>query len=184
MNFLSDIFLFVKNIIFIEFFKKVFFGGFFRKITTFVVAVTLFPMIMYILEVDEKPLWTQNKIHYVADTLTVNVAKNIITTKSKTTKELRYKAIDAIKDEIYKKALKQIKISYEWDTFDEKLKSDVISLLKDEIKNLNVKDIKQQDIFEESSKVYVLYSLENEYIITYLQDIYEKINDKILIVKP
>lgn len=173
MGIIETIITFVKNIMIIELLKKLIFGSFIRKIFSFFIAITVIPIVLYILELDEKPKWTENKVHYVSSTLTVSV-------KGTPNDDMKYFASNTMKDEIYKKALKQIKISYDFETLDSATKVKLIKLLKVEIDRIVFSNIKLQDSYKNDTDSYVLYSLRGEYILAILQKIYININTSML----
>ena len=162
---------------FFELLKRLLFEKFFKKFFAFIAAITIIPLAIYILELDKVPQWTQNKIYYVGTTLTVSVNGLLNEDEISSKKELKYLALELIKNEIYKKALKQIKISYEWETLDSQTKIKIDKFLKKEIYKTTLTNVQLQDTYKKDNKIYTLYSLKDEYILQILQDIYAKVND-------
>lgn len=163
--------------------KKVLAENVIRKILGFLFVIGIVPFLIIIYGLDEKPNWIEKEKHHLKNSyaLTIKAPLELMDTQN-SVKLLESKATTKFIKEIYDRALKQIKISYDWDNLDEPTKKLVIKNLNLFLSTYNFDFIKKQAIYEDklNFEIYGLYSVDNADIDVTLQNLYEKINQKIL----
>ena len=141
------------------------------------------PFLIIIYGLDEKPDWIEKKHHDLKHSYALTIAAPLeLMDKEKSIEMLETKAKTTFIKEIYDRALKQIRISYDWSNLDEETKKIVIDSLNISLSTYNFGFIKKQAIYEDklNFEIYGLYSASNADIDATLQDIYEKVNNKVL----
>ena len=167
----------------IDFFKTLIAERIVIKIVGFIFAIGIIPVMIFVYGLGEEPSWVKKERHYLKHSYALTVQAPLkMFDLQKSIQELQRKAQIEFKKEIYNRALKQMKISYEWDIVEEKIQKVIIHTLDDELKRMDLKNIQEQSIYEDNLqfKIYGLYSIKNAVIDTILQDIYEKVNFKMM----
>jgi len=167
----------------IDFFKNLIAERIVIKIFGFIFAIGIIPIMIFLYGLDEEPSWVQENKHYLKYDYAITIKAPLKLFNLKLSKQtLQTKAKKEFKQEIYNRALKQIKKSYSFDTLDTKIQRILTPVLDKEIKALNLTSIKEESIYEDNLhfEIYGLYSMKSAEIDTILQGIYTNINNKML----
>ena len=170
----------------INFFKTLIAERIVIKIVGFIFAIGIIPVMVFVYGLGEEPSWVKEEKHYLKHNYALTIQAPLkIFDLQKSTQELQNNAQIKFKKEIYNRALKQIKISYEWDTLEVKTQKIILQTLDNALKRMNLKNIQEQSIYEDNLqfKIYGLYSMKKALIDTLLQSIYEMVNKKMLGLK-
>lgn len=163
----------------IDFFKNLIAERLVIKIVGFIFAIGIIPVLILLYGLDKEPDWVSKKEHYLKHSyaLTVNAPSKLFNLQESKV-ELKKIAQKEFKQEIFNRALKQIKLSYEWNTLEGKVQELLLQTLKEELNKIDFKKIKEQSIYEDTLDflIYGLYSMESANIDVILQKIYTVVN--------
>jgi hypothetical protein len=160
---------YLKSLLTLEIIKKLLYDKTVKRVVSFAIAITILPLMIYILQLDKEPEW----IHTDKKELKESI---LFVSKSDDTTKLHTK----IREEIYLQTLQNIKNHYDWDMMRPSLKSKILKNLKKIVSNIDLSDkISQKDEYK-SDIIYKLYSIPKLNIELIIQDIHPIINDIVL----
>lgn len=131
----------------------------------------------------EKPSWV-SKSYYIKNDITYITLKKTVTlpnffeVKKALKEDVKIKFIAVV----YDKALKQIKLSYDWENLDQNTQKIVLKHLEETVLAQKFDAIDENSIYIDyiGFEAYGLYSMKNGIIDAMLQAIYEQINNKVI----
>ena len=167
----------------ISFIKRVIAERIVIKILAFLFALGIIPILIFMYGLDDEPDWIMKKNYNFKHsyTMTIDAPLELFNIKKSKT-ILKENAKIKFSKEIYNRAIKQIKVSYDWKYLDEDTKKIIVNELNNLFLSQNFYAIKEQAIYEDKLKftIYGLYSIESAKIDTILQEVYAQINKKMM----
>jgi len=167
----------------IDFFKNLIAERIIIKIIGFIFAMGILPILIFLYGLGEEPEWINKKEHYLKHHYSLTVKSPLELFNLQKSKDiLKSKAKQEFKQEVYNRAIKQIKVSYDWDTLDNTTRELLKYTLTITLDKNSFDDIIERSIYENNLKfkIFGLYSMENIKIDIILQNIYQKINNKMM----
>jgi len=153
------------------------------KIVGFIFALGVIPILVFLYGLDDEPKWVGEDKHYLQSSyaLTIQVPLELFNIQ-KSKQHLKDNAKIEFTKELYDRALKQIKISYDWNNLDTHTKQMTLDVLNTQFQDISLDIMKEQSTYEDKLDftIYGLYSIEKADIDVLLQGIYESVNTKIL----
>lgn len=163
--------------------KKILTENIVKKILGFLFVLGIVPFLIFIYGLEEEPDWISRQKHNLKYSYALTVKAPLEITDVQKSKELlKTKAKTEFIKDIYERALNQIKISYDWKNLDEPTKKTVLDNLENIFSGYNFNFIKEQSIYQDklAFEIYGLYSVDNANVDAMLQEVYAKINKKVL----
>ena len=152
-------------------------------IASLIAIVGILLLLIVVFERENRPQWVEVNNHELQNLFTISTEIEAdIFDLDKSRHALRVKAVSEVRKAAGTMAMKQIKISYGWETLDQDTKTVTADALADILKHTEFKQLTEQSLYTDFIKLkrHGLYSMDSSEMYFVLQGIYEAVNKVLL----